>query len=152
MLIQGIFARNTTQDEVAQRIRSVWPKLSISWLGARMEEVARSGLPRWMDQTFWTAQVDAGHSGTEFAALFDHSNEYFATIIIGPAYERYLRRGADPARLATATLAAIQGGLVLTQTRRDPRQLRIALDAAYAYLRSFATDQPNRKRAPLTLS
>jgi AcrR family transcriptional regulator len=49
-----------------------------------------------------------------------------------------LSRRADPARLATATLAAIQGGLVLTQTRRDPRQMRIALDAAYAYLRSFA--------------
>jgi AcrR family transcriptional regulator len=49
-----------------------------------------------------------------------------------------LRRTADPARLATATLASIQGGLVLTQTRRDPQQLRIALDAAYAYLRSFA--------------
>ena len=49
-----------------------------------------------------------------------------------------VRRSADPARLATATLAAIQGGLVLTQTRRDPQQLRIALDAAYAYLRSFA--------------
>jgi hypothetical protein len=52
--------------------------------------------------------------------------------------EGKLRRNADPARLATATLAAIQGGLVLTQTRRDPPQLRIALDAAYAYLRSFA--------------
>jgi AcrR family transcriptional regulator len=49
-----------------------------------------------------------------------------------------LRRNADSARLATATLAAIEGGLVLTQTRRDPQQLRIALDAAYAYLRSFA--------------
>jgi hypothetical protein len=49
-----------------------------------------------------------------------------------------LRADADPARLATATLAAIEGGLVLTQTRRDPRQLRIALDAAYVYLRSFA--------------
>jgi hypothetical protein len=50
-----------------------------------------------------------------------------------------LRRSADPVRLATATLAAIQGGLVLTQTRRDPQQLRIALEAAYAYLRSFAS-------------
>jgi TetR/AcrR family transcriptional regulator, transcriptional repressor for nem operon len=49
-----------------------------------------------------------------------------------------LRRSADTARLATATLASIQGGLVLTQTRRDPDQLRIALDAAYGYLRSFA--------------
>ena len=51
---------------------------------------------------------------------------------------RKLRPDADPARLATATLAAIEGGLVLTQTRRDPHQLRIALDAAYIYLRSFA--------------
>lgn len=58
VLIQGIFARNVTQEEVVQRIRSVWPKLSISWLGARMEEVARTGLPRWMDQTFWAAEVD----------------------------------------------------------------------------------------------
>jgi AcrR family transcriptional regulator len=52
--------------------------------------------------------------------------------------EGKLRRNADPARLATATLAAIQGGLVLAQTRRDPQQLRIALDAAYAHLRTFA--------------
>jgi hypothetical protein len=58
VLIQGIFARNVTQDEVVQRVRSVWPKLSIAWLGARMEEVARTGLPRWMDQTFWTVQVE----------------------------------------------------------------------------------------------
>ena len=50
-----------------------------------------------------------------------------------------LRRSADPARLATATMAALQGGLLLTQTRRDPEQLRVALDAAYAHLRSFAT-------------
>jgi len=47
-------------------------------------------------------------------------------------------RTADPDRLATATLAAIQGGLVLTQTRRDPGQLAIALEAAYAHLRSHA--------------
>jgi hypothetical protein len=58
VLIQGIFVRNVTQDEVVQRVRSVWPRLSISWLGARMEEVARSGLPRWMDQTFWATEID----------------------------------------------------------------------------------------------
>jgi TetR/AcrR family transcriptional regulator, transcriptional repressor for nem operon len=45
---------------------------------------------------------------------------------------------ADPAELTTATMAAIQGGLLLTQTRRDPRQLAIALDAAYAHLRAHA--------------
>jgi TetR/AcrR family transcriptional repressor of nem operon len=49
-----------------------------------------------------------------------------------------LERGADPEELATATMAAIQGGLVLTQTRRDPGQLAIAVDAAYAHLRAHA--------------
>lgn len=49
-----------------------------------------------------------------------------------------LDRRADLARLATATLAAIQGGLVLTQSRRDPDQLAVAVDAAYAHLRAHA--------------
>jgi TetR/AcrR family transcriptional repressor of nem operon len=52
---------------------------------------------------------------------------------------------ADPDRLATETLAAIQGGLLLTQTRRDPGQLAIALDAAYAKLRAHAV--PGRARS-----
>jgi hypothetical protein len=34
-----------------------------------------------------------------------------------------LREDADPAALATATMASLQGGLLLTQVRRDPRQL-----------------------------
>src|ERR1700688_4280195 len=39
-LIQGIFARNVAKVDVVDRVHSVWPKLSSSWLGARMEEVA----------------------------------------------------------------------------------------------------------------
>jgi TetR/AcrR family transcriptional regulator, transcriptional repressor for nem operon len=49
-----------------------------------------------------------------------------------------LDRRAQPDRLATATLAAIQGGLVLTQSRRDPSQLAVAVEAAYAHLRTYA--------------
>ena len=49
-----------------------------------------------------------------------------------------LRKAADPAALATATMASLQGGLLLTQVRRDPTQLRIALDAARAHLRLAA--------------
>ncbi len=48
--------------------------------------------------------------------------------------------GADADQLATVTLAVIQGGLVLTQSRRDPGQLATALDAAYAHLRGHATN------------
>jgi TetR/AcrR family transcriptional repressor of nem operon len=49
-----------------------------------------------------------------------------------------LRKDADPAALATATMASIQGGLLLTQVRRDPNQLRIALNAARNNLRVAA--------------
>jgi TetR/AcrR family transcriptional regulator, transcriptional repressor for nem operon len=49
-----------------------------------------------------------------------------------------LRPDADPAALATATMASIQGGLLLTQVRRDPGQLRTALSAARANLRLAA--------------
>ncbi len=49
-----------------------------------------------------------------------------------------LREDADPAVLATATMASLQGGLLLTQVRRDPRQLRVALNAARANLRLAA--------------
>jgi TetR/AcrR family transcriptional regulator, transcriptional repressor for nem operon len=43
---------------------------------------------------------------------------------------------ADVDALATATLASLQGGLLLTQTTRDPRRLEIALAAAYEHLRT----------------
>jgi AcrR family transcriptional regulator len=56
-----------------------------------------------------------------------------------------LARGADVGALATATLAAIQGGLVLTQATRDPRLLAIALDAAYAHLRAHADGGRERR-------
>ena len=75
---------------------------------------------------------------TELAAGFDRWEAPLRDGLRQMQANGKLRRSADPARLATATLAAIQGGLVLTQTRRDPQQLRIALDGAYGYLRSFA--------------
>jgi len=46
---------------------------------------------------------------------------------------------ANPDQLATATLASIQGGLLLTQAARDPGQLATALDAAYVHLRAHST-------------
>jgi AcrR family transcriptional regulator len=49
-----------------------------------------------------------------------------------------LGKRADPAELATATMASLQGGLLLTQVRRDPSQLRIAVDAARTNLRRAA--------------
>ena len=41
-----------------------------------------------------------------------------------------LHSDADPGTLAQNTLAAVQGGLLLSQVRRDPQQLRSALNGA----------------------
>ena len=57
-----------------------------------------------------------------------------------------LSPAADPAALATATMAAVQGGLLLTQVRRDPEQLRIALAAARTVLRTHRVDSERRAR------
>jgi TetR/AcrR family transcriptional regulator, transcriptional repressor for nem operon len=50
-----------------------------------------------------------------------------------------LRPDTDPAALAATTMALIQGGLLLTQVRRDPQQLRAALDDALTLLRTHAS-------------
>jgi TetR/AcrR family transcriptional regulator, transcriptional repressor for nem operon len=49
-----------------------------------------------------------------------------------------LRADADPDALANMLLAAMQGGVLLSQTLRRPEPLRDSLDAALARLESFA--------------
>jgi TetR/AcrR family transcriptional repressor of nem operon len=48
-----------------------------------------------------------------------------------------LRKGADPDRLATALLAAVQGGLLLTQIRRTTKPLEAAIDAMLDHIESL---------------
>ena len=50
-----------------------------------------------------------------------------------------LRDDTNPDELALATLTALQGGLLLTQTRRDATPLATGLDAAIAHIRTYAT-------------
>jgi len=48
-----------------------------------------------------------------------------------------LKAGADPHRLAVATLAALQGGLLMAKATQDESSLRIPLDAAVEYLHGY---------------
>jgi TetR/AcrR family transcriptional regulator, transcriptional repressor for nem operon len=50
-----------------------------------------------------------------------------------------LRAHADPAELATVVLTSLEGGLLLNKTYRTTQPLQIALHAAIAYARSFAS-------------
>jgi hypothetical protein len=58
VLVQGIFGRSASKASVVDRIHAVWPELSAAWLLCRMEEVARQGLPQWVQNEFWAEEVD----------------------------------------------------------------------------------------------
>ena len=110
----------------------------------------------WFD-TMVEVQIERGACGGcpigSLAGQLAESDER-ARLALATAFERWegelryglrsmqargkLDAGADPGEFATVTLAAIQGGLLLTQTRRDPALLATALDAAYAHLRAHA--------------
>ena len=62
-----------------------------------------------------------------------------------------LTTGADPDKLATATLAAVQGGLLLTQIQRSTKPLETALDTMLDHLSSLmvpAPGVPDRQSRP----
>lgn len=74
----------------------------------------------------------------ELAVSFTRWEDEIEAILARLVASGRIRPRADLRALATATLAALQGGLLLSKTFRDPAPLRTALDANYAYLRSFA--------------
>lgn len=84
----------------------------------------------------------AEHDDGARSELADGMDRWQASIRDG--LERMAARGdlrpeADPGLLAQRTLAAVQGGLLLTQIRRDPTQLRYALDGAIDAIRAART-------------
>ena len=63
--------------------------------------------------------------------------------LLADALERMRQRGelcadAPPAVLATGLLASIEGGMVLSQARKDMTSLRVAVEAGLAHVRTFA--------------
>ena len=70
------------------------------------------------------------------AAAFGAWQQLFADALERMREQGELRADASPGRLATALLASIEGGMVLSQTRKDPASLHIAVDAGLAQLRT----------------
>ena len=104
------------QHQIAEQARGGCPIGSLAGQLAESDPEARAAIAAGFDR--WEAHVREG-----LTRMKAHGK---------------LRKDADPAALATATMASIQGGLLLTQVRRDPNQLRIALNAARGNLRSAA--------------
>jgi AcrR family transcriptional regulator len=71
------------------------------------------------------------------AAAFDAWEQLFADALERMRDHGELRADVSPAVLATALLASIEGGMVLSQTRKDPASLRIAVQAGLAQVRAY---------------
>jgi TetR/AcrR family transcriptional repressor of nem operon len=72
------------------------------------------------------------------AAGFDAWERLLADALERMRHRGELRADAESAVLATGLLAAIEGGMVLSQARRDMASLRIAVDAGITHLRTWA--------------
>jgi TetR/AcrR family transcriptional regulator, transcriptional repressor for nem operon len=70
------------------------------------------------------------------AAGFDAWEQLLADALERMRQHGELRADAEPAALATGLLASIEGGMVLSQARKDIASLRIAVDAGLAQVRT----------------
>jgi TetR/AcrR family transcriptional regulator, transcriptional repressor for nem operon len=111
-----------------------------------------SGLTEWADALVAMQERLHGRGGCPIANLVsqlgERDDDIRAELASGfDRWEAEIRAGlahmvatgellpdADVAWLASSTLATLQGGLMLTQARRDPHALRRALDGALALI------------------
>ncbi len=85
----------------------------------------------------------ADHNEAGRVALVDSFDRWERYLIAGLARMQLrgeLRTDADPAELASAVMTSLQGGLLLSQTRKTTQPLQIALHMAFTYIRSFASE------------
>lgn len=74
----------------------------------------------------------------QLAAAFERWEGYLAAGLETMRNRGLLIPEANPIDLAMATMASLQGGLLLAQAARSTRPLRVALDAALRHLRTWA--------------
>jgi TetR/AcrR family transcriptional regulator, transcriptional repressor for nem operon len=72
------------------------------------------------------------------AAGFDAWQQLLADALERMRQRGELRGDAKPSVLATGLLASIEGGMVLSQARKDMASLRVAVEAGFAQVRAWA--------------
>ena len=114
-----------------------------------------AGLERWADALVEFQEQRGGRGGCPIANLVGQLGERddSTRMVLASGFDRWqahiraglavmvasgeLRPDTDVDWLAVSTLASLQGGLMLTQARRDPRVLRQALDGALALIGTY---------------
>ncbi len=139
-LLQAVTERQTEQVMRAQA-----PHLD------RLDSL--DGLRRWRDAiVVLQAEPTGCPLGALASEMADESEGVRRLLVCGfERWESHVRDGlaamqargalspeADPAALATGTICALQGGLLLARTTRSPRPVAVALDMAIGHIARFA--------------
>lgn len=129
----------------------------------RLDSIA--GIAAWFDELVSTQEHRHAQGGCPIGSLIGQlaERDEEARLILTAAIDKWehqlfdallrmrahgeLAPNTDAAALATTTMASIQGGLILTQVRRDPTQLRTALNGAMTTLLAAASSTPAASEA-----
>ena len=84
---------------------------------------------------------------TEAAAIFQRWRDLLTDALRAMVLAGQIRPDADLDGLALATVASLQGGLLLSKTTRSTVPVEVALDAAIAHLRTDAVEPTGRRRS-----
>jgi AcrR family transcriptional regulator len=156
-------------DDKTDLLRAVAQTTSDAVLGAQEDLFVGlgtwAGLVRWADALVAAQKERSGKGGCPIASLLGQVGERDDDIraVLADGFDRWeagiraglaamvasgeLQAGTDPDWLAASTLASVQGGLVLSQARRDPRPLRRALDGALSLIATYRTrTQPGQRQ------
>lgn len=82
----------------------------------------------------------------DLSAGYDRWIELFRGGLTAMRRRGDLRPDADPRHLAASLVAAHQGGALVTYATGDPEPMRVAVNAAVDYVRSFAPPPAPRRR------
>jgi TetR/AcrR family transcriptional repressor of nem operon len=80
----------------------------------------------------------------DLADGYDEWLDLFQTGLAAMRHRGELRDEADPRHLAAALVIAHQGGAMITHATGDAEPLRVAVNAAVDYVRSFASQSKGR--------
>ncbi len=109
-----------------------WRDSVVAFVGARH---GRGGCPIG---SFCSQLAETDQLGRkELATAFDHWERAFRQGLEIMQSEGRLSADAEPSQLATALLAATEGGMALAQVRRTAEPLRVAIDSILDLIRRY---------------
>lgn len=145
------------KDALVREVVALQARAVLDHHGQQLQRLSSiRGLERWRDAVVQRTSLTRGAYGCRLGSLASElaDTDEAARALLQDSFVRWeglladgfermradgvLRPDADPDALATATMAALQGGYLLAQVARDGAPMDVALDMAIDRVKSYA--------------